>query len=175
MKAQSDVEIERLRSRLRDASAEHQIRFTHLHETRATVISETYSSLKDLHISLAEYVKGFESSGGPSREERYQKLVVSHEAFFAAYSKRLIFFPEETANKLEEINGAMVQTGNEFRFIVEPGNSPDSIKLWREIEIRVKTEIGEALLALEKEFRLLLGDRVRAQPRKPTPPTTEPV
>ena len=162
LKAQSDVEIERLRSQLRDASTEHQIVFSRLHEKRATVIAETYSYLKKLHFCLSEYVKIFEIDGGSSKEERYKRLVEVHNEFFDSYSKRLIFFPEETADKLEAINRNMVQMGNEFRLIVEPGNDLDSIKLWREIERRVDSEIGEALLALEKEFRFLLGDRDRA-------------
>lgn len=175
LKAQSDVEIERLRSQLRDASMEHQIVFSRLHEKRATVIAETYSCLKELHVCLSEYVKIFEIAGGASKEERYGTLVEAHREFFESYSKRLIFFPEKTAKRLEEINQAMVQTGNEFRVIVEPGNSPDSIKVWREIELRVRNEVGEALLSLENEFRLLLGDRDQTHLRKPTPPTDEPV
>ena len=159
LRAQSDIELERLRSQLRDASTEHHVVFSRLHEQRATVIAETYSCLKELHFRLSEYVKTFEIVGGASKEERYKKLVEAHEAFFDSFAKRLIFFPEDTARKLNEINQAVVQTGNEFRLIVEPGHSPDGTKHWVQLEKRVRTEIEDTLLALEKDFRVLLGDK----------------
>lgn len=162
LRAQSDVELERLRSQLRDASTEHHIVFSRLHEQRATTISETYSCLKGLHVCLADYVKVFEIAGSSSKDERYQKLVESHDAFFDSYAKRLIFFPEDTARKLDGINQAIVQTGNEFRLIVEPGHDPDSTKHWVKLEKRVRTEIEETLLVLEKDFRVLLGDKGQA-------------
>jgi len=159
LKAQSDVELERLRSQLRDASAERNIVFSRLHEQRANTIAETYSCLKELHICLSEYVKVFEMAGGPSKEERYKKLVAAHEAFFESFAKRLIFFPEETARKLNGINQAIVETGNEFRLFVELRQSPNSTEDWVKLEKRVRTEIEETLLALEKDFRVLLGDK----------------
>ena len=162
LRAQSDVELERLRSQLRDASTEHHIVFSRLHEQRANTIAETYSCLKELHVRLSDYVKLFEITGGPSKDERYKKMVEAHNDFFESYAKRLIFFPEDTARKLDGINQAIVQTGNEFRFIVELGHDPDSTKHWVQLEKRVKTEIEETLLALEQEFRALLGDKGRA-------------
>lgn len=162
LKAQSDVELERLRSQLRDASTEHHIVFSRLHEQRANAIAETYSCLKELHVCLSDYVKVFEIAGGLSKEERYKKLVEAHSDFFDSYAKRLIFFPKDTARRLDGINRAIVQTGNEFRLIVEPGHDPDSTKHWVKLEKRVRTEIEETLLSLEQEFRVLLGDKGRA-------------
>ena len=48
LKAQSDVEIEQLKSRLNRTALEHQVRFTNLDEKRAEVIAETYSLLRAL-------------------------------------------------------------------------------------------------------------------------------
>lgn len=73
--------------------------------------------------------------------------------------KRRIFFPEETATKLDEINKNMVRTGAEFRVMVEPGDTPDCTKRWFEIEQRVRIETEKAVVELEREFRFLLGDK----------------
>jgi phosphate/sulfate permease len=45
LKAQSDLEAERLRSQLNIASIEHEVKFAGLHNKRAEVIAELYSLL----------------------------------------------------------------------------------------------------------------------------------
>ena len=158
LKAQSEVEIERLRSKLHSASLEHEIRFSRLHEMRASAISETYSCLKDMYFRLSDYVKPFEPAGGSTQQERFERLVESYRKFVEAYSKKLIFFPTNTANKLEEIDRNCSEVGSEFRNLVEPQNLPDRTQRWIDIHKRVSTDIDAALRELEVEFRRLLGD-----------------
>jgi len=55
---------------------------------RVRVITETYSCLRELHIRLADYVKAFEVDGGPTKEERYKKLVAAYNDFFESYYKK---------------------------------------------------------------------------------------
>ncbi len=158
LKAQSEVEIERLRSKLHSASLEHEIRFSRLHEMRAIAISETYSCLKEMYSRLADYVKPFEPAGGSTQQERFERLVESYRQFIEAYSKKLIFFPTSTASKLEAIDRRCTEAGLEFRNLVEPQHFPDRTKRWIEIHKRVSTDIDAALRELEAEFRRLLGE-----------------
>ena len=158
LKAQSEVEIERLRSKLNSAALEHEIRFARLHEMRANAISETYSCLKELFARLADYVKPFEPAGGSTREERFKRLVTSYGKFVESYSKKLIYFPKDTANKLEEIDKSCSDAGLEFRDLVEPQYIADRTSRWIEIHKRVSTDIDTALRELETEFRRLLGE-----------------
>ena len=158
LKAQSEVEIERLRSKLHSASLEHEIRFSRLHEMRAKAISETYSCLKEMYVRLADYVKPFEPACGPTQQERFERLVESYRQFIEAYSRKLIFFPTSTASKLEAIDRSCSEAGLEFRNLVEPQHIADRTKRWIEIHKRVSTDIDTALRELEVEFRRLLGD-----------------
>lgn len=158
LKAKSDVEIERLRSQLNITAAEHQVKFTRLHETRAEVTAETYSTLRELLFALNDYVKIFEMSGGPSREDRYKKLIDNHKAFYNAYSLKLIFFPKAVADKLDSINKDCLVAGNEFRLFVDIGDHPEKTKKWMDIAEPVEKKILSALRDLEDEFRRLLGD-----------------
>ena len=158
LKAQSEVAIERLRSQLHSASLEHEIRFSRLHEMRANAISETYSCLKEMYFRLADYVKPFEPAGGSTQQERFKRLIESYREFNEAYSKKLIFFPTSTANKLEAIDRSCSEAGSEFRNLVEPQSFPDRTKRWIEIHKRVSTDIDTALQELEVEFRRLLGE-----------------
>lgn len=158
LKAQSEVEIERLRSRLQSASLEHEIRFSGLYEMRANAISDTYSCLKEMYFRLADYVKLFEPAGGSTQQERFERLVESYQQFREAYSKKLICFPTSTADKLEAIDRSCSEAGMEFRDLVEPQSLPDRTKRWIEIHKRVSTDIDAALRELEAEFRRLLGE-----------------
>jgi hypothetical protein len=63
LKAESDVEIERLKCQLSISANEHQIRFASLHERQADVIAETYSLLKQLFTCLENYTEPFRDEG----------------------------------------------------------------------------------------------------------------
>ena len=158
LKAQSDVEIERLRSQLNITGLEHGVRFSKLHEKRAEVIAETYALLKELSFRVSDFVKIFEPAGDSSRDERRDAAAKSHKEFHSYYTARLIFFPSATASKLEEINIQLVKIFNEFVFTVERSKGTDTTSNWIEVFNRVNDEIPIALKELESEFRKLLGD-----------------
>ncbi len=159
LKAKSDVEIEKLRSQLHVTATEHTIKYSRLYEKRAEIIAETYSTLKALLDALNEYVKPFETSGDPPREDRYKTLVEAHKSFYRAYSSKLIFFPKSVADKLNTINKECVKAGNSFRYFVDVKDKQGDIKKWIEISDTVENKINEALLELENEFRKILeGD-----------------
>jgi len=160
LKAQSEVEIERLRSQLSISAMEHEVRFSRLHEKRAEVIAETYSLLKELYIRLGDYVKIFEPAGDTPKEQRRKAAGEAHQNFRKYYATRLIFFPKATATKLEDIDLQLVKTFNEFVFGVEmtQGAGGDVMNKWMQILERVSGEIKIALGELEDEFRKLLGD-----------------
>lgn len=158
LKAQSDVEIERLRSQLNITGLEHGVRFSKLHEKRAEVIAETYALLKVVSFRLGDFVKIFESAGDSSREERRNAAAKAHEEFRSYYTAKLIFFPSATASKLEEINVQLVKIFNEFVFTVERSKGADKTANWIELFNRVNDEMPAALKELESEFRKLLGD-----------------
>ena len=125
---------------------------------RVIAISETYSCLKEMYLRLADYVKPFEPAGGPTQQERFERLVESYRQFIEAYSKKLIFFPTSTANKLEMIDKSCSKAGLEFRNLVEPQHLADRTQRWIDIHKRVSTDIDTALRELEVEFRRLLGE-----------------
>jgi hypothetical protein len=158
LKAQSDVEIEKLRSQLSIAATEHEVTFSKLHEKRARVIAKTYSLLKKLFVCLGEYVNIVQLPNAPSKEEQRKVAAEAYQNFRSYYVTRVIFFPKPTASKLEEIDLELVKTFNRFVIEVEMSKNPDPTNKWIEIFNRVKGEIKTALDELEDEFRRLLGD-----------------
>jgi hypothetical protein len=146
LKARSDVEIERLRSQLSIAAAEHQIRFSGLHEKRADVVETIYALLQRLHSTLGSYVSIIEFSGTPSRDERRKEAIDAHKAFTDYYQNHLIFLPKATAERLNSVNRLSVDTYNDFYMTFDrPLGGSDSGKTWLEIYQRVGREIKTAL------------------------------
>lgn len=158
LKSQADVEMERLKSSLSVIAAEQNTKFGKLHERRIQVIADTYSRLKKLHDCLANYVKLFEASGGPSREERRNEMVTAFEELRPYFSQNQIFLPKKIAELIHKAEMEMIQIANLFTYTVDLPANPDA-KKWFEITERFNNEVKQALSGLEDEMRMALGDK----------------
>lgn len=159
LKAESDVAIENLKSRLRITATEHQVRFSKLHETRAQIIAETYALLRDLYEKVADYVKIFEPAGDRTKEERRRNVISALNALRAYYPQKQIFLPKKTAVNIRNIDSELVQAINQFVYGVELSKRDESTQIWAEVFERVNGKINTAIVELEDEFRELLGEK----------------
>ena len=159
LKAQTDIEIEKLKSRLSIAAAERQVKFSKLHEDRAIFIAEAYALLKDVYLTFQDYIKIFEPAGDKPREERRKIALHAHSVLREYYPKKIIYIPKATADKLETIDMELVKIFNEFSYTVDfqKQETVDAMK-WNEIFEKIRNEMKQALNDLEGEFRKLLGD-----------------
>jgi hypothetical protein len=158
LKARSDVEIEKLKSALSVSAAERHFKFSKLHEERAAVIAETYSLLKEVFVTVQDYVKIFEPAGDKPRDERRKIATDAHSALRNYYPKKIIFIPKSTAKKLEEIDMKLVQIFNEFAYTIDFQNGRGDAMKWNDLFERMGGEMKDILGELEDEFRKLLGD-----------------
>ncbi|MEZ5581456.1 MAG: hypothetical protein R3F37_00485 [Candidatus Competibacteraceae bacterium] len=157
LKSQTEIEIEKLKSSLSIAAAERSVKFSKLHEERALVIAETYSRLKEVYITVGDYIKIFEPAGDKPRNERREIATKAHAELRFYYPKKLIFLPHSVAERLEKLDFEIVKLFNEFAIIVDTKPNGD-IQKWYELFQRMQGEMREALGELENEFRRLLGD-----------------
>ena len=70
LKATSDAAIERLKSDLQLHAIEHQVRFSQLHEKRATVIAELNSLIAEAMWEAENFLSILEFPGEPSKREK---------------------------------------------------------------------------------------------------------
>ena len=159
LKSASDVEVERLKSQLSIAANERSVLFSSLQERRAEVIAETYALLRKLFVSVSEYVKPAVSSEGKPKEEKYQDIVDSFNAFHSYYPIKQIFLPRVTTEKIDSIDQELVRAINMYVFTVEHNKGQDNFKNWIAIYEKLSGPTNVALDELEDELRSLLGDK----------------
>ncbi|MGE4447539.1 hypothetical protein EV678_2115 [Azospira oryzae] len=164
LKAKSDAAIEQLRSDLQIRSIEHQVRFSRLHEKRATVIAELYGVLVEMLWEAESFLSPMEWAGEPDKKQKHHTAMNKLVDFFRYFDKHRIYFPEEICASLEEL--AMKVRSHVIAFGVYVGFDDQSLndytrqqkeKAWNEGWDAIKGEIPKARKLLEDEFRHLLG------------------
>lgn len=158
LKAQSEVEIERLKSVLSISAFEHQVKFTNLHEKQAEIIAKTYALLKDFHAKLGDYVAIFEPVGVKPKEKRRVITADSHKEFIEFYSKNQIYLSKAAVALVDKINDQSKGIFFDFLHGIENNPSSSDFQEWLELYNAVKDEIPKALNELEDEFRRMLGN-----------------
>jgi len=150
---------ERLKSELQIAAAEHQIRFSHLHEKVAEVVAETYARLSRLTAALQRYVSIIESNDGPTKYERRMAVAKAMTEFRDYFLPRRLYLPKGIAEQIAQLDGTIHAQTHLFMFEVEIAQEPnhDMVKAWARIASEVQSEIQPLLAALEDKFRGLLG------------------
>jgi len=146
LKAETDIELARLESKLAQSATQRQIVFSKLHEKRAELVSDLYALFSStlLHMRNAQLQRlGVDVEKPEPIELAYSTFSNAYEAF----EKNKIWFSPDTADIVDQ---ALVQVANS---LTTPDLGPgDSIG--KETADRLNT----ALRALESEFRALIDD-----------------
>ena len=160
IKAESDLEIESLKSRLQVAAKEREITVTWLHEKRATSVEALYTALLDLQNSV-QIVLGIFSPRNPTDIRKYtsEAYKKAHEVY-DNYWKAKIFLAPLTCEKIEKVlDGIQDPLVTYYGFL---GNYDDhelntlsgvKEQAWQ----KIRDSVPSALIELEAEFRQILG------------------
>jgi hypothetical protein len=165
LKAQSDVETERLRSQLNITATEHEVRFAGLHNKRADVIAEIYSLLVQAYHEAANFASIIELGGEPSKIEKFDTTMNSLNGFFRFFEKNKIYLPENLCSQIESFIGDIrkktVGLGIYFKYddiTQTPQREFKKLDAWTQAYKHFEEEAPAARQALEKELRRILGD-----------------
>ncbi|UZT79826.1 hypothetical protein OF113_07170 [Ectopseudomonas chengduensis] len=164
LKAQADVEAERLRAQLSITATEHQIKFSRLHEKRAEVIADLYAVLVQAHWDAGSFVSPVEIGGEPSKVEKYSTAMNSIADFFRFFEKNKIYLPASLCGLLEDFVQAMRHKVIGFGVYVSYSDGSMSSGLyekkfdaWTAAWDYFDKEVPVARAALEQELRNILG------------------
>ena len=160
LKAESDIEIESLKSRLQVTAKEREITVTWLHQKRAVAIENLYAATVDLQHSVRIVLDIF-SPRNPSDIRKY-----TAEAFqkvkevYLCYLKAKIFLAPLTCEKIESVldglqDPLVMYYGYLGNYEDHELNTLSGVKeqAWKEI----RDSVPPALRELETEFRQVLG------------------
>lgn len=164
LKAQADVESERLRSQLSIAATEHQVKFSRLHDKRADVIAELYGLLVQAHWEAGSFISPVEFGGEPTKKEKYITAMNAIADFFRFFEKNKIYLPFELCDLLEKFVQTMRQKVIGFGVYVnidEDAFAPQTYQkkheAWMASWEYFDKEVPLARAALEQELRNILG------------------
>lgn len=164
LKAQADVESERLRSQLSIAATEHQVKFSRLHDKRAEVIAELYGLLVQAHWDAGSFISPVEFGGEPTKKEKYITAMNAIADFFRFFEKNKIYLPIELCDLLEKFVQTMRQKVIGFGVYVnidEDALAPQTYQkkheAWMASWAYFDKEVPLARAALEQELRNILG------------------
>lgn len=97
LKDKGDISVEQLKSHLQQAVIEHQVRFSNLHEKRATIIAEVYARAVEVHWIGRQFVLQMGS------QEHEQEGVAAQNAildFYKFFESHRIYLPERICASL---------------------------------------------------------------------------
>ena len=164
LKAKADAAIEQLRSDLQIRSIEHQVRFSRLHEKRATVIAELYGHLVETLWEAESFLSPMEWAGEPNKQEKHRVAMDKLVDFFRYFDKHRIYLPEEICSTLEvlamKVRSHVIAFGVFVRLDDQSLNEQTRTQkeqAWNSGWDAIKTQIPQARKLLEEEFRVLLG------------------
>lgn len=167
LKIESEFEIEKFKNNLRVASIEHEIRFSKLHEKQAIIIAELYSriniAVKSVNHLLSPLGFSLSSIGGIDRTD-VAKKTIEHVTDFLDYYEKHKFYLNDKLCKLMEVFVEEIRIPTfEYSIALTSPKSNDenenrnTSEIWRECWNRVEEKIEPTKIALEKEFKKILG------------------
>jgi len=171
LKAEAEVEVERLKSSLEMIAYEHQVRFSSLHAKRAEAIAEIYFQMVEVeqHGRKFVYADVFDETRKQAYSETMNRLV----EFFFFLEKRRIYLPENVCILMQRfvdtIRKHIIRT-NIYEPIKQSFNSKvleEKVKVIEEASEAFEGSIPAARAELEKEFRRLLGAEQAGEPHRP--------
>jgi hypothetical protein len=161
LQAQANVEIERLKSSLQITVAEHQVRFSKLHERRAVVIAKLYRLLL-LAADAAKVLAVHPNDREVAKEAQKQQLDL-----YRFFQLNKIYLPSALCAPLSEYESRLrheILTVDLYWREENPNAqmAQEQAQVMREAWRALETELPLALAGLEKEFRELLGVEAKA-------------
>lgn len=164
LKAKSDAAIEHLKNELQIRTIEHQVRYSRLHEKRASVIAELYGHLIEALWEAESFLSPMEWAGEPSKKEKHRKAMNKLVELYRYFDKHRIYLPPEVCASLEaliqNVRSQVIRFGVWVRYedYELSGDSHDKKnEAWNSGWAAIKNEVPIARESLENEFRALLG------------------
>lgn len=167
-----DAALKTFENKLEILKIEHQIKYSKLHEERATLLKDLYRELFDLENALAYMTTAFQGPEWTKDDDRRVKAFSQLQKCLIILETNRIFFTSEFCSlletNLEECLDVINQMENaKFRGKIQEssisgynktfkdGETP--LDIWFAQEEKVKTKIRDGRIQLAEKFREIIG------------------
>jgi len=168
LKAQNQIELERLRCNLSMMSSEHQVRFLKFHDRLAEVVAETYALIQRYRTAVHQYSKRIIASCDPPLAERHEKVDEAKKEFWNYFLPNEIYFPEQTSDDIRALERMLFTIAHEFCLAHEP--KPDCqltpeerSKGWKNAGEPLLSQEGPLFTRIHGQFQDLIGVRPKTE------------
>jgi hypothetical protein len=155
IQANYEKEIERLKADLNRQAAEHQIRFSKLHEKRAEVIAKIYELIVEAEEKCRLLIAKPPISTSDELSSKLTEITMNLDPYLR---RNKIYLDSELCSKLECFEQKLIKVGGGFA-ISKTLADPDERKEMVNMAVKEYHEkLPEIKEELENRFRILLGD-----------------
>lgn len=158
LKGHSDAELEHFKSKLQVQALQQSTRFAKLHERRLEAIAQVHEHLLAVQEDLSFYIDTSGIAGGPSRDEKLQKLGKTYERFRDCYRKGHIFLPRDVVQLVGQIESEFRRISNQYTLAVLARADEVDEDLGPRLNADLVGHVGDTLGSLQEAMRTALGD-----------------
>lgn len=163
LKSKADSTIEQLKSELQRQTLEHQIKFSKLHEKRASVISELYALLSETLRAAESFLSPLQYGDNSHMLNKYKIAMDKSAELYIFFDNHRLYLPESIGTILEQllsdVRGYVIKLGVYFEIDehrLQEHTMRDQLEVWNAGWDAIKNQVPKVRRNLEQEFRLLL-------------------
>lgn len=161
-------DLETFKGQLQLAAFEHQVRFTQLHERRASILAELYSKIVQLHRAATSFVRWYPSADDADKEHQLKQLWQAADDYRSYFERHRIYFDQPTCEKVDSLNGALSQATSVLAVFAHEGDSvtateEEIFREWKKAMTAIDDEVSKLKQSIEDCFRGILGVEVPRQ------------
>lgn len=158
----TEIAIEKLKSRLNLVALEHSVKFSRLDSKRADTVEKIYSLLVRFHRSTHIFVS-VAGYGNQSKEEELNVAKESLSDLMRYFLDHQIYLPQDLCDQIQLLISSISRKASEFGLFVEVGEEALSPKArvamdrkWNEVSEYFDREVPVLKKNLESELRRIL-------------------
>lgn len=164
LKAKADATIEQLKSDLQIRTIEHQVRFSRLHEKRATVIADLNALIVEALWEAESFLSPMEWTGEPDKREKHQITMGKLVDLFRYFDKHRIYLPDPLCSVVDtlvtDVRTHVIRFGTYLTWddkSLQEQTRKEKHEVWMAGWDAIKNQVPVVRKQLEDEFRALLS------------------
>ena len=164
LQAKAGSAIEQLKSDLQIRTVEHQVRFSRLHEKRATVIADLNALIVEALWEAESFLSPMQWAGEPDKSEKHQIAMGKLVELYRSFDKHRIYVPDPLCSVVDKLVTDVREHVSRFgtyltwdETSLQDHTRKEKQEVWMAGWNVIKNQVPLGRKQLENEFRTLLA------------------